>query len=231
MSLPELWEVLDKGNDLIRDFPDTRANDVLNCLSSSTAKTLSNTDTFQGAFLEQINQFDNQFFKIAPGEAKFMSPEQRLFLQVATEALAEGTKLSQVKGAKIGVFVANSEIGYSQLNHPDEAICISGLMPGMIATRVAYQWDLKGPTMLVDTACSSSLVALKQACESIKRNECDGALVGGVSLVLYPARTGVFGQTSILSQTFVVKLLIKMQVVLQLVKAFCAYMSNLLVKL
>ena len=205
MSLPELWEVLDKGNDLIRDFPDTRANDVLNCLSSSTAKTLSNTDTFQGAFLEQINQFDNQFFKIAPGEAKFMSPEQRLFLQVATEALAEGTKLSQVKGAKIGVFVANSDIGYSQLNHPDEAICISGLMPGMIATRVAYQWDLKGPTMLVDTACSSSLVALKQACESIKRNECDGALVGGVSLVLYPARTGVFGQTSILSPDFCCK--------------------------
>ena len=110
-----------------------------------------------------------------------------------------------MKGAKIGVFVGNSEIGYSQLNHPDEAICISGLMPGMIATRVAYQWDLKGPTMLVDTACSSSLVALKQACESIKRNECEGALVGGVNLVLYPARTGIFGQTSILSPDFCCK--------------------------
>ena len=202
MSLAQLWKVLEKGNDLIRDFPETRAKDVLTCLSASTAKTLSNADTFKGAFLEQIDKFDNQFFKIPPGEAKFMSPEQRLFLQVATEALAEGNKVSKVKGAKIGVFVGSSEVGYSQLNHPDEAICVSGLMPGMIATRVAYQWDLKGPTMLVDTACSSSLMALKQACEFIKRNECEGALVGGVNLVLYPAQTGIFGQRSSLSPDF-----------------------------
>ena len=205
MSLTQLWEVLEEGNDLIGDFPETRANDVLTCLSASTAKTFSNADTFKGAFLEQIDKFDNQFFKIPPGEAKFMSPEQRLFLQVATEALAEGNKLSKVKGAKIGVFVGSSEVGYSQLNHPDEAICVSGLMPGMIATRVAYQWDLKGPTMLVDTACSSSLMALKQACEFIKRNECEGALVGGINLVLYPAQTGIFGQRSILSPDFLCK--------------------------
>lgn len=43
---------------------------------------------------------------------------------------------------------------------------------------------------------------MKQACESIRRNECEGALVGGVSLVLFPARTGVFGQSSILSPDF-----------------------------
>lgn len=202
VSLPQLWNVLEKGDDLIGDFPKDRVADVLSCLSPSASQVYSRANTYQGAFLECINLFDDQFFEIPPDEAKFMSPEQRLFLQVATEALAESQGLSKVKGAKIGVFVGYSEVGYSHLNHPDKAICVSGLTPGMIATRVAYQWDLKGPTMLTDTACSSSLVALKQACESIKTNECEGALVGGVSLILYPSRAGVYVQTNILSPSF-----------------------------
>ena len=201
-TLPQLWEVLESGHDLIGDFSERRSKDVLDCVLPETAQTFSETDTFQGAFFERIDEFDNKFFKIPPGEAKFMSPEQRMFLQVATEALAESKPLSKVRGSKIGVFVGSSEIGYSHLHHPDEAVCVSGLLPGMVASRVAYQWDLKGPTMLLDTACSSSLIALKEACESIKRHECEGALVGGVSLVLYPSKKGVFGKTSILSQDF-----------------------------
>ena len=202
MTLPQLWNALESGKDIISDFSERRAEDILNCVSVENEQKLSKAETFQGAFFERIDEFDNKFFKIPPGEAKFMSPEQRMFLQVATEALAESKHLSEVNGLKIGVFVGSSEIWYSQLEHPDEATCISGLLPGMIATRVAYQWNLKGPTMLIDTACSSSLMALKEACESIRRGECEGALVGGVSLVKYPARTGVFGKTSILSEDF-----------------------------
>ena len=201
-SLPQLWKVLKEGDDIIRDFPKERINDFLNCLPSSLSSMYTDTDTYQGAFLEAIDQFDCQFFKIAPNEANVMSPEQRLFLQVATEALAEGRNLSEVKGARVGVFVGQCDVRYGELNHPDEAIYVAGMMPGMVATRVAYQWDLKGPTVLVDTACSSSLMALKQACESIRNGECEGALVGGVNLVLYPARKGVFGRTSILSPDF-----------------------------
>ena len=202
MTLPQLWNALETGEDIMGDFPKGRAEDILNCISLENEQTLSEAETFQGAFFEKIDGFDNRFFKIPPGEAKFMSPEQRMFLEVATEALGESKNLSEVSGSKIGVFVGSSEIGYSKLKHPDEATCISGLLPGMIATRVAYQWNLKGPTMLIDTACSSSLMALKEACESIKRGECDGALVGGVSFVMYPSRTGVFGKNSILSKDF-----------------------------
>ncbi|XP_050419403.2 polyketide synthase PksJ [Patella vulgata] len=201
-SISELWKVLTHGEDLIREFPASRKDDALKCMNSTTSEALSACDTFQGSFLDSIDHFDSQFFKIPPGEAKYMSPEQRLFLQVATEALSEGRNIDKIKGSKVGVFVSNSEISYAELDLPDEAISISGLMPGMIATRVAYQFDLKGPTLLVDTACSSSLMALKLACESIQKGECDGALVGGANLVLYPARTGVFGETGILSPDF-----------------------------
>ena len=202
MTLPQLWNALESGEDIVSDFPERRAEDILNCVSLENEQKLSKAETFQGAFFERIDLFDNKFFNIPPGEAKLMSPEQRMFLQVATEALAESKHLSKVNGSRIGVFVGSSEVWYSQLEHPDEATCMSGFYPGMIATRVAYQWDLKGPAMLIDTACSSSLMALKEACESIKRGECEGALIGGVSLVMYPAKTEVFGKTRILSEDF-----------------------------
>lgn len=197
MSLPQLWEELKNGEDLVQQFPQERISDFKDC-----SKSIPTTDTYRGSFLDRIDQFDNDFFHIPPGEAKFMSPEQRLLLQVATEALLEGENISNVNGANIGVFLSTIDIGYSQLNYPDEAICVSGLLPGMVATRIVYQWNLKGPSMLVDTACSSSLMALKHACQAIKKNECDGALVGGANLVIYPGRTGVFGNAGILSPDF-----------------------------
>ena len=209
VSLSQLWKTLDEGKDLMKSFPENRRHDILNCIPSSSKKKLAQASVYEGAFLKDIDQFDSQFFEIAPGEAKYMSPEQCLFLQVATEALADGRCLSNIRGAKIGTFVSHCETIYSKLNHSHDPMCKRGMMPGMIATRVAYQWDLKGPAILVDTACSSSLVALKQACEAIKNNECDSALVGGVSLVTYPSRSGKFGRMSTLSPDFHCKALDK----------------------
>ena len=193
-SLAELWEALNKGEYLFHELSDERKIDVQKCLPDNR---FQNMNRCHGAFLEKVDQFDHLFFHIPPGEAKYMLPEQRIFLQVATEALAEGTNIDKVKGARIGVFVgAPEQTGYAQLNHRNEPISVSGMMPGMIATRVAYQWDLKGPTMLIDTACSSSLMAMKYACDSIRSKECEGALVGGVNLklILSPSSSGLLGQ-------------------------------------
>ena len=196
-SLAELWEALDKGEYLFQELSDLRKTDVLNCLPT---KKFQNINGCRGAFLERIDQFDHHFFNIAPGEAKCMLPEQRIFLEVATEALAEGRNIDKVKGSKIGVFVgAPDQTGYAELNHPKQPVSVAGLMPGMIATRVAYQWDLKGPTMLIDTACSSSLMAMKCACDSIRNKECEGAIVGGVNLqiIFSPSSSGVLSQNSL----------------------------------
>ena len=193
-SLAELWEALNKGEYLFQELSDQRKTDILKSLPDNE---FQNMNGCRGAFLERIDQFDHQFFNISPGEAKYMLPEQRIFLQVATEALAEGRSIDKVKGAKIGVFVgAPEQTGYAKLNHPNEPVSVAGLMPGMIATRVAYQWDLKGPTMLIDTACSSSLVAMKCACDSIRNKECEGAIVGGANLkiIFSPLSSGVLGQ-------------------------------------
>ena len=129
-----------------------RKLDVLDCLLSYVAESLSSTGTFQGVFLEHINQFDHQFFNIPPGEAKFMSPEQKA-LQVATESLAEGSNLSNIKGSNIGVFVGNFEVGYSQLNHPDEGTIVFGLMSCM-----SYACCLSMGSEGTNDACGNSML-------------------------------------------------------------------------
>ncbi|WP_139222159.1 beta-ketoacyl synthase N-terminal-like domain-containing protein, partial [Mycobacterium ulcerans] len=46
---------------------------------------------------------------------------------------------------------------------------------------------LEGPAITVDTACSSSLVAIHLACQSLRNNESQLALTGGVTVMSTPA--------------------------------------------
>jgi len=52
----------------------------------------------------------------------------------------------------------------------------------MVANRVSYHLDLRGPSIPIDTACSSSLSAFHLAVQAILNGECEAALVGGCQL-------------------------------------------------
>ena len=146
-----------------------------------------------GGFLEGVDLFDPECFSISPREAEFMDPQQRLILEVAMDALLDGgQKLEDLSGSKTGVFVGLSTNDYAQvqasLNEPQQAAphSVTGCALSVVANRVSYSFNLKGPSMIVDTACSSSLVATNLACNSIWSGESDAALVGGVNLILLP---------------------------------------------
>ncbi|CAF4870267.1 unnamed protein product, partial [Rotaria sp. Silwood1] len=202
-TLAQLWTVLDQGTVVSDRFPNARARDVFDCLHPMRAARLQSTKIYDGAFLERIDLFDNEFFGISPGEAKFMLPEQRLFMETGIEALFDSGLLHKVRGQPVGIYAGVTEPQYAILEHTDEPISVAGLMPAMIPTRLTYYLDLKGPSMLIDTACSSSLVALQKACDSIQNGECNAAIVAGISITLFPERSGVFGNTSILAPDFI----------------------------
>ena len=51
----------------------------------------------------------------------------------------------------------------------------------MLANRLSYIFDLKGPSLPVDTACSASLMALDLACAGLHRGDCDTAVVASAN--------------------------------------------------
>jgi acyl transferase domain-containing protein/SAM-dependent methyltransferase len=147
--------------------------------------------TRYGAFLEGVDQFDADFFGIAPREAVSMDPQQRLLLEIGWEALENsGHAPTALAGTSTGVYlgISNGDYGRSLLSQMNliDAYASSGNAYSVAAGRLSYFLGLHGPSMAVDTACSSSLVAMHLACQSLRLGECDLALAGGANLILTP---------------------------------------------
>jgi acyl transferase domain-containing protein len=189
-SPEELWEHLINCKDFIGKFPEERKRDILE-FSPGLAQELSEYKLFDGAFMERIDLFDAEFFNIPPAEARVMDPLQRLFLETTSEALERaGYPKNFIDGSKVGIYVGHAEAEYVNLLKGDEPSAVPGNLPSIIASRISYLLNLKGPTMLVDTTCSSSLVALHLACEGLRNGDCDVAVVGGVRIIYFPAKKG-----------------------------------------
>ncbi|MFL0396943.1 type I polyketide synthase [Streptomyces albus] len=150
-----------------------------------------------GAFLADADAFDPGFFGIPTAEAAAMDPQQRLLLQCAWRAVEDsGRSPSELAGSRTGSYVGAMSDDWTRLALADP----EGITPrtgtgsgrAMLANRLAYQLDLRGPSLTVDTACSSSLVAVHLACTALLAGECDLALAGGVNLVLGTALDRIY---------------------------------------
>ena len=90
----------------------------------------------------------------------------------------------RLAGSDAGVFVAAQShcSDYYLLQARDPAAIdtytATGTAHSILANRISYVLDLRGPSMAVDTACSSSLVAVHLACQSLRLHECDLAAGG-----------------------------------------------------
>jgi acyl transferase domain-containing protein len=184
-----LWEVLAGGMDVISEVPADRWE--LHAFHDPDPEAKGKGNTRWGGFLHGVDGFDPSFFGITPREAIQMDPQQRLLLEVAYESFEDaGIPLERLAGSQTGVFVGISGGDYNllQLAHPEQtdAYTFIGGVRSIIANRLSYLFDFRGPSLVIDTACSSSLVAVHQACQSLRVKECDVALAGGLNLVLSP---------------------------------------------
>ncbi len=147
----------------------------------------------RGGFLSGIAEFDPNFFGISRREADALDPQQRLLLETAWEAMERaGIAIRRQERLDAGVFVGIMTADYTdRLAGQDDK---SGIDPyygtggghSMAAGRVSYAMGLSGPAISVDTACSSALVALHTAAQSLRRDECRYALVGGANIFFSP---------------------------------------------
>lgn len=200
----EYWQLLLDEKDAVREVPADRWSGE--AFYDRDAGRPGHLRTRDGGYLDDVTSFDAQFFGITPHEAARIDPQQRLFLETTWEALQDaGVVPERLAGTKTAVYagVSGHDYGIIQLNPLNRYHIAGQTMTGVtnciVANRVSYLLDLRGPSMAVDTACSSSLVATHLACRSIRSGEAEMAIVGGVSALLLPEATIGFSQGTFLS--------------------------------
>ncbi|HEY2491660.1 MAG TPA: amino acid adenylation domain-containing protein [Paenibacillus sp.] len=196
-DLQTYWSNLAEGRDHIEAYSASRREDAKDYLSV-IGWDKQESEFRVGGYLEEIDTFDYAFFKLTPNEAKFMDPNQRLFTQQAWHTLEDaGYAGDKLRGRSVGVYAGFSKVGYDYerliSKYDPERISnyIVGNLPSVLASRIAYFLDLKGPAVTIDTACSSSLVAVHMACQGIRNGECEMAIAGGVRASLLPISLGL----------------------------------------
>jgi acyl transferase domain-containing protein/acyl-CoA synthetase (AMP-forming)/AMP-acid ligase II/acyl carrier protein len=196
-DLKSFWRLLRQGVDAISEIPPDRW-DVAS-LYDRRPGVIGKMCSKWGGFVEHVERFDAEFFGISAREAARIDPQQRMFLESAWEALEDaGAAPAALARTATGVFAAVSSSDYASLYAGDmrliDADYGTGNSPSLVANRLSYLLDLKGPSETVDSACSSSLVALAHACRSLRDRDCELAIVGGVNAVLAPEAHVYFSQ-------------------------------------
>ncbi|KAL9110642.1 MAG: hypothetical protein Q9227_004819 [Pyrenula ochraceoflavens] len=190
VSAEAFWRLISEGRTTRSTIPQDRFN--LDAFYHPNPDRPDTIPVRHGNFIsENVAAFDAPFFSIQPTEALSMDPQQRLMLETTYRALENaGLGMEVIAGSKTGVFVGTSSRDYETLllRDPDQPAKYigTGIGTSLLANRVSWFFDLKGPSLALDTACSSSLNALHLACQSIQSGESDMGLVGGCNLILAP---------------------------------------------
>ncbi|MEX3605206.1 MAG: type I polyketide synthase [Burkholderia sp.] len=184
----QFWENLRAGRDCIGEIPperwDWRAH------HDSARGTPGRSYTRWGGFLDEIDRFDPRFFRIAPGEAEHIDPQERLFLESAYLLIEDAgyTPASLSASRRVAVFVGAMNSSYSLLTSQ-----------WTLANRVSHVFDFHGPSLVVNSACSSSLSAIHLALESLATGTSEVAIAGGVNLIMHPAHYARLASVGMLS--------------------------------
>ncbi|PWK15686.1 amino acid adenylation domain-containing protein [Tumebacillus permanentifrigoris] len=187
----EFWRHLRDGEELIRDITLEEVQGVWDHLDPEARERL----VLREGYLDDIDQFDPEFFQMSQKEASYMDPQQRLFLLCAWEAIENaGYRVSDIRSqASVYAGVSDTQYLSEVLGMGDGASdeFQSDLLTNkkFVATRLSYKLNLQGESLVVDTACSTSLVAVHMACQSLLTGQSDYAIAGGIS-VQTPQKSG-----------------------------------------
>ncbi|XP_053424237.1 fatty acid synthase isoform X2 [Nycticebus coucang] len=190
-NMEEFWANLIGGVDMVTD-DDRRWKAGLYGLPRRSGK------------LKDLSKFDASFFGVHPKQAHTMDPQLRLLLEVTYEAIVDGgINPASLRGTHTGVWVgvSGSEASEALSRDPETLLGYSmvGCQRAMMANRLSFFFDFKGPSIALDTACSSSLLALHSAFQAIRSGECPAAIVGGINLLLKPNTSVQFMKLGMLS--------------------------------
>lgn len=199
----QAWDILSNGECTIGPVDEERwSRDKFLDLNAAAA---GKSYVARAGLIDNVFDFDAAHFGISPVEAQQMDPQQRILLEVVAQALDHaGIDAAKLDHDRTGVFVGASSSDHSTTALQDPALMNAQYMLGntlsILSNRIAFTWNLRGPSYTVDTACSSSLYALHHAHQSIGRGEIDTAIVAGVNVLLSPIPFVGFSKAQMLSR-------------------------------
>jgi polyketide synthase PksN len=188
VNIEILWQNLNQGHDAIHELPAHYFDQSQNMNSKKEMN-------LRGGILAERDCFDPLFFNISPREAESMNPHQRLVLQESWKALEDaGYNPKKLADSQVGIFIGAEPTGYFYES-------FTGSSDAIIASRLSYFLNLKGPAIVVNTGCSSSGVAIHLACESLRNGESMVAIAGGVNAYLNQSDIALLLDIGMLSPT------------------------------
>ena len=147
-----------------------------------------------GGWLDGIDLFDREAFRLSQSEVVGMDPQIRMLLENTGDLLMLSSPLEDNTN-NVGVYVGCMYTEYLDgvLMPADVAATNSNAIIGhglsFMVGRLSYTFGLQGPCISTDTACSSSLVALHLAQESLSNGVTNAGIAGGVNMALIPQTT------------------------------------------
>ena len=147
------WKLLESGTNAVTEVPADRWDGDAYYDPDVTAP--GRMPSKWGAYIDDMQGFDAEFFGITPREAAAMDPQQRVVLEVAYEALENAgmapDTLGEIRGAvMLGVYY--NEYQSASAGNPDtiDAYSATGNAHSVTVGRIAYLLGLKGPAVAVD---------------------------------------------------------------------------------
>ncbi len=190
-SIPAFWRLLEEGGNSVQEgVPGSGVGRWGQIFGDDAVQ--SDGCRF-GAFVDDIDLFDDAFFRISPVEAELLDPQQRMMLETTWEALEDaGMDPDGLRETLTGVYTGISNDEYRMLvvdsSKPAEAAsclyALSGTNLNGTSGRVSFVLGLRGPAKAVDAACASSMVSVHDAVADLQQGRADLAIAGGVQAIL-----------------------------------------------
>ncbi|WP_139216472.1 polyketide synthase, partial [Streptomyces sp. CC77] len=174
-TLTAFAELLMEGRDTVGPLPESRRADAPGTLPHAS-------------FLDRVDEFDPAPFRISAREAPLIDPQARIVYETIWEAVEDGGRGgSRAADDRTGLWIAYSHDHYHEERVRHGVLEGRGLgLEAMIANRLSYLMDWRGPSTVVNTLCSSSLVALHSALQHLRSGDIDTAVIGAVHAGISP---------------------------------------------
>ena len=191
------------GAPTIADYRDLLQRGESAIVPIPSARFQTKGEAFSAGLLENIEDFDHEFFDISPLEARAMDPQHRLLLEVSWEAMEDAGHLPLSNSTPTGVFIGMMSDDYAHLaDHAPRYLHSHWKWPLLRLRTTFSSFQLKWP---LPSASIRPALPHSWHCTSPHKvcvlRECDAALAGGCHLLISPRVMQVMARTDALSPT------------------------------